>query len=90
MILRYIVLILALIAIGVWILYLIRCKEKWLYILAPLLWLINVAALWIYRLFIVTVLNADLLNTWSIAVYIHALITLIGAGVVMIAESERC
>lgn len=89
MTLRYIALILSYAAIIVWAIYLAKCKGKWLYALAPLLWLINVAAFLTYRVCIYQGLDVVLLNSWSLGVYVHGLITLLGAGVIVLREEVR-
>lgn len=92
MILRYIVLGLSYAAIGVWAIYLARCKGKWLYALAPLLWLTNVALFWTYRLFIYQPgSDLEFINEWSLGIYFHGLITLLGAGWIAMREDvKRC
>lgn len=91
MILRYLVLSLTYAAIIIWVIYLLKCRKKWLYALAPLLWLINAGAFWTYRLLIDPAgLNPSMLNDWSAGIYLHVMITLVGAGVIAVWEGKRC
>lgn len=91
MILRYAVLGLSIAAIVVWTVYLLRCKGKWLYALAPMLWLVNATAFWVYRLF-TPGFDVTMVNSWSVGVYLHAMLSLIAMGSVAIGEasSKRC
>jgi energy-coupling factor transporter transmembrane protein EcfT len=89
---RDIVLGLSYAAIVVWAFYLVKCKGKRLYALAPLLWLMNVAAFFTFRVFFYQPgIDVQLLNGWSLGVYAHGLITLLGAGVMVVREEVgRC
>lgn len=90
MIARYIVLGLSYAAIIVWTVYLVRCEGKRLYALAPLLWLINVAAFWSYRL-LDGLTNPQVMNDWSVGIYFQALITILGAGIIALRDGlKKC
>jgi hypothetical protein len=88
MVLRYVVLGLALLAICVWSVYLLRCKGKWLYALAPMLWLGNATAFWVYRL-CTPGFDVTMVNSWSVGVYLHAMLSLLAMGSVAIGEASR-
>jgi hypothetical protein len=92
MISRYLVLGLILAAIVVWLMFLALCKTKWLYTLAPLLWLGSAGAFWVYRLFfyLPSANTSGMMNDWSVGIYAQAGITLIAMGVIGIVEKKRC
>ena len=83
-ILRYTNLIVALIGIGVYI-YLWRYIRG--LVIAPLTWLINVAAFWFFRLG--GHLSPEELNIWSQIVYLHGLVLLAAIGIIEIMERRK-
>jgi hypothetical protein len=83
-ILRYTNLILALIGIGIY-LYLWRYVRG--LVIAPLTWLINVAAFWCCRLG--GHLNPEELNIWSQIIYLHGLVLLVAIGFIEIMERRK-
>ena len=91
MILRYAVLVLGIAAIIVWAVYLLRCKGKWLYALAPMLFLVNATAFWVYRLFAAG-FDVTIMNSWSVGIYLHAMLSLLAMGCVanIEAKTKRC
>lgn len=80
---RYFALGAALYAVIVWIVA-ARKLGSWSYAIVPLLWVLNVAAFNAERLLCRGCLSVTALNSWSLGIQIHGIITLIGIAYILI------
>jgi hypothetical protein len=77
---RAITLSLTIIALIVWVIWLVRHPTKWGYAVWIIIWLINIMAFYASILFIDSN-NPEFYNSWSIVIRWQALISVIGAAI---------
>lgn len=81
-VLRITILVCSIAGIAVWIRWWhVSCSMRWIAI-APLTWLVDLMAFYTVRQFSI-VTDITVLNLWSSAVHLHALILLIAAGALL-------
>ena len=88
---RLIALVMAVAGIIVWMAWAERNKFRWKIAVAPLSWLINIAAFYVcylvqwYR----HTTNYVFLNNWSLIIRLQSLVLVIGLGIILIINEQR-
>ena len=88
---RLIALVMAVAGIVIWMVWAERNKFRWKIAIAPLSWLINVAAFYLcylsqwYR----HTIDYKLLNNWSLIIRLQSLVLVMGLGIILIINEQR-
>ena len=77
---RAITLSLTIIALIVWLMWLIRHPDKWGYAVWVIVWLVNIMAFYA-SILLADPINPEFYNSWSIVIRWQALISIIGAAI---------
>ena len=85
---RYLTFGAAVYAVVAWV-YVARKLQSWLYVLVPLLWLLNVIAFNAERILCRGCLSVAVLNSWSLGIQIHGIVTLIGIAYILLGDTWK-
>lgn len=93
---RLVVLACGLLSLIIWLRWALRSK-RWLYAVAPLLYLVNICAFYFVRLFVAPIEDpvifptqwVEFLNTWALVINLQAVFTILGVGIYLMAGTNE-
>lgn len=91
MIYRWFAFFLAVVGILVWLVWIDRHKERWRYGVAPLTWLFNICAFYIF--YFATKYCGTFaplsINMWALIIQLHGLILTVGGGAILVWYARK-